>query len=141
MGHTEYQRNGDTYVYDITTERGSGHANPIREGLDGFGLLETKRHGIPQRIMDASPTARLKCLAGLMDSDGRYSITKNAYEFRQYHPDHEQIVVTARRLAMSVGISVGDMVVKRKYSELGQKWTTMFSIELNAGCEKLNPYI
>lgn len=89
----KYTRNKDTFTYTLSAPPNGGYANPVRVGLRKPKIFTDKWRGLPFVMKDASPTAKLKCLAGLIDSDGSYSPRTNRLEFSQHTPEHSRIVL------------------------------------------------
>lgn len=80
--------------------------NPIVDGLRAVGLLGTKSQGVPEAYKAADQQSRLALIAGLLDSDGCYVKSHNAYRFTQSSESHRKIVFDVKEMAAACGIAV-----------------------------------
>lgn len=112
-GTSRVPRNGYTSPADVVEykiicpQQGQGYfSNPVLNGLRDLGLLNDKSSGIPLAYMEADEDSRLAVIAGLIESDGTYVKSHNAYRFIQMTQGHKKIVDDLKELALSCGISV-----------------------------------
>jgi len=70
-------------TYHLSTQRSGGRKNPIREVLRSVGLFgcDSETKFIPHPFKTASRDERLSLLAGLIDTDGSYSVRDNCYDY------------------------------------------------------------
>lgn len=79
--------------------------------------LECNKY-IPQHFLINSRENRLKLLAGLLDSDGHYQVTKNCYELTMKSKEIiHQIAFLSRSLGLYTSINPKTAVLKRKGKE------------------------
>ena len=79
---------------------------------------------IPEAYFKATVSDRLELLAGLLDTDGCYDLTKNTYEFSQ---KSEMLIRQVERLAMSLGFTT--TVGKQKNNKFGNCYRLWISGE------------
>ncbi len=78
----EYQQENKCSDFGITKgTQGKQHFYSLQKELRILNLLENKH--IPQNYLVNSTENRLSLLAGLLDSDGHYSVDSNGYEITQ----------------------------------------------------------
>lgn len=132
--------NVDSYNHYIRVRHGSGDVNVIRRGLQSLGLWESKAGGIPAFIMQGSEATRLKCLAGLIDTDGHLAAGRNQYEFNQFGDERKQISYDLKELALSVGITATGVYVQPRVDHLSGA-SVAYEVHPSVGGAKLGPYL
>ncbi|KAE8218219.1 hypothetical protein CF319_g7860 [Tilletia indica] len=95
--------------------------------------------------MNSTLTDRLAFLAGLIESDGSYSLRNNTYEISQAGDEHRKIISDAKQMAESCGITTS-MVYKRQVvwtnHQTGEsRVVDSYRISLGSGHDRLQPFM
>lgn len=106
-----------------TLRHNTKRRNPIRKALVNIGVFNNKH--IPAIYLNASEEDRFRLLAGLIDTDGSFHISKNndninrlSYRFSQA-TCHKELVFNAYTLAKSLGLNIGKME-EIEYAPIGR---------------------
>jgi hypothetical protein len=104
----------------------SEHWNPIRTGLQHFGLLGTKAAGIPDIYKHADENSKLALIAGMIDGDGWFDKHTRLYGMAQCGEEHLKMVHDYKDVLQSCGIPTSPVATYEKSNIMGDKvqsWT------------------
>jgi len=95
-------------TYHLSTNRGGGTPNPIRESLRSLHLFDcdSETKFIPYDYKTASRSDRLSVLAGLIDTDGSYSSRDSHYDYvSKSQALADDVAFVARSLGLAAYVS------------------------------------